>query len=178
MKKPKIIATLGTTTDSKIVLEQMIVEGMRCARMNTAYATIDEYQARLDMLRDIAPVDVMMDIKGPQVRLEADRAYQIEEEDMIIVGFKNEPIHFNKNFYDDVDAGDEVLIENGTIKTHIAKKKEGKLHLMIDEPGEGQIHKQMGINVPGIYLNVSKLSSKDKEVIDFTLKNNIEYIMM
>ncbi len=178
MRRPKIIATLGTTTDSRKVLEQMVAEGMSCARMNTAYATIDEYQQRLDLLREVASIDVMMDIKGPQVRLSADQPYQIDPGDIVYVGFADEPLHFNKDFYSDVNAGDEVLLENGTIRTRITTKQDRRLSLRIDEAGEGMIRRQMGVNVPGRYLNVPKLSQKDCEVIDFSVRNSVEYIAL
>jgi pyruvate kinase len=178
MKKPKIICTLGTTTDDKRVLEEMVKAGMQCARMNTAYATIPEYQERLDLLREVADVDVMMDIKGPQVRLAADNAYPIEEGDIIYAGFKDEPIHFNKDFYQDVKIGDRLLIENGTIETKVRSKGNRRLALDIVEPGEGVIHKQMGVNVPGRYLHVQRLSKKDLQVANFAVENDVEYIAL
>ena len=177
--KPKIICTLGTTTDDNSVLERMVESGMSCARMNTAYATIEEYQIRLDMLRAAKGgknIDVMMDIKGPQVRLAADRAYEIAKGDIIYAGFSDEPIHFSKKFYNDVEVGDRVLIENGTIITEVRGKRNDKLALRIIDPGEGSVTKQMGVNVPGKYLNVERHSKKDVEVIDFAVRNNIQYI--
>jgi pyruvate kinase len=179
MAKPKIICTLGTTTDSKQVLEEMVKNGMDCARMNTAYATIDEYQGRLDTLREVDPnIEVMMDIKGPQVRLEADQAYNIDKGDIIYVGFKDEPLHFNKTFYSDVKVGDKVFFENGTIKTEVCKKENLRLSLRILNAGEGKIHKQMGVSVPDKYLHVDRLSKKDHEVIEFTVLNDVDYIAL
>lgn len=178
MKRPKIICTLGTTTDSMEVLEDMARYGMSCARLNTAYATMDEYQARIDMLREVSRIPIMMDIKGPQVRLEADRPYQIETGDIAYVGFGDESLHFSKKFYDDVEIGDNVLFENGTIKTRIKSKSGNTLALSVLEPGEGMLHKQMGVNVPGKYLNVQKLSQKDLDVIELAVRNNVEYIAL
>lgn len=178
--KPKIICTLGTTTDSKEVLEEMVKHGMQCVRMNTAYATIEEYQQRLAMVREVDPdIEVMMDIKGPQVRLFADASYPINEGDVLITGFKDEPLRFSKNFYNDIAVGDTLLIDNGTIETIISKKQDNKLHLRVIDPGEeSMLCKQRGVNIPGKYLNVSRLSRKDLEVIDFAVQNNVDYIAL
>ncbi len=177
-KKPKIICTLGTTTDEKSILEGMVKAGMRCARMNTAYAKIEEYQARVELLRSVGDIPVMMDLKGPQVRLAASDAIPIEHDDIIIAGFKDEPVHFSKDFYKDVKVNDLVFIENGDIRTKVSNKRNNIISLKVIEPGPGMIHKQMGVNVPGKYLDVELLSKKDKEVIDFSIKNNIEYIAL
>jgi pyruvate kinase len=178
MREPDIICTLGTTTDDPKVLEEMVKHGMVCARMNTAYACIEDYQVRLDLLKSVTDIPMMMDLKGPQVRLEAQQPIPIQRGDIVYVGFDDEPFHFTKDFYNDVDEGDLVLFENGTITTTVAKKRLHTLHLMVDEPGEGQLHKKMGVNVPGKYLNVARLSDKDVEVIDFSLQNQVEYLAL
>jgi pyruvate kinase len=186
MKKPKIICTLGTTTDNKETLEDMIDNGMVCARMNTAYASIDEYQNRYDLLKEAEQkagkhVDVMMDLKGPQVRLCTNVISPINKDDIVYAGFGSDSksaISFSKNFYKDVEVGDIVLLENGTIKTEIIKKKNDELHLLINDSGEGAIKPCMGVNVPGKYLHVSRLSKKDMQVIDFCVRNEVEYIAL
>jgi len=179
MKNPNIICTLGTTTDDKTRIENMIKYGMTCARINTAYSTFEKYSSRINMIKSINPdIKIMMDIKGPQVRLEADISYRISKNDIFYFGFNDESIHFNKQFYDDVNIGDIILIENGTIQTSVLKKERNRLEVKIDYPGAGIIHKSMGVNLPGKYLDVEKLSEKDKEAIDFSVKNNLDYIAL
>jgi pyruvate kinase len=176
--KPKIICTLGTTTDYDDVLKQMIEHGMACARINTAYASVSDYKRRIDQLRKAGNIPVMMDIKGPQVRIDTDKQYRIENGDKIYIGFKDEHIHFNKDFYKDVEADDIILFENGTIKTKISSKANNKLTLEVIANGEGFLNTRMGVNVPGKYLNVPRLSEKDLEVVDFSLDYNIESIAL
>ena len=67
---PEIICTLGTTTDDPSVIEAMAGWGMGMARLNTAYSSIEELGRRIDGLRAAAHVPVMLDLKGPQLRLE------------------------------------------------------------------------------------------------------------
>ena len=176
--KPQIICTLGTTTDSLTVLEKMIGHGMSCARLNTAYSMIEEYEKRIGMLKQVSDIPVMMDLKGPQVRLMADRAYTIHEGDILYVGFGEEPLHFSKDFYRDVHENDRVYIENGTISTVVCEKKPKQVSLLIEDPGEGRISRQMGVNIPGAYLCVPRLSPKDKAVIEFSIASEIDAIAL
>lgn len=181
----EIICTLGTTTDSRSVLEEMINNGMTGVRLNTAYASIKEYEERIDAVRNIKEdVSVMLDIKGPQVRLGEFDMFTITKDTEFLVGFPDEngkskvPIYFNKNFISDLSEDNKVLFENGTIETKIIDVYDTDIRLKVLNPGEGVIHKYMGVNVPGVYLNVDKLSEKDKEVIEWGMKKNVDQIAL
>jgi pyruvate kinase len=87
-------------------------------------------------------------------------------------------ICFNKNFNKDVKIGDNILIENGSIITEVETRDKYGVLLKVIEPGEGTIHKYMSVNVPGVYLNVDRLTSKDMEVIKFGLDKGVEQIAL
>lgn len=183
--KPRIVCTLGTTTDYDSVLEKMIQHGMTGVRMNTAYATIPEYNERIDQVKKFKPdIKVMMDVKGPQVRLGEFPFQTISKDKEILVGFPDEfgrtrnMIYFNKDFYSDLKVGDCVLFENGTIESQVIAKYGQDVRLRIIEPGDGILHKYMGVNVPGTYLNVDKLSQKDKDVIAWGMEKGIDQIAL
>jgi len=184
-KNIDIICTLGTTTDNPKILEDMIKYGMNCARLNTAYATIEDYDARIDLVREAGAkmgkhIDIMMDIKGPQVRLVSDCDYPIDEDAVLKVGFGKEPIHFNKDFYGDIIVGDIICMENGTIQTMVSAKNDEKklVDLVVMEIGEGKIHKCMGVNVPGKHLNIPVVSRKDVKIIEYSVAKGVEYIAL
>ena len=70
-----------------------------------------------------------------------------------------------------------MLIENGTIITKVVENS-NYLHLEVLDPGEGVLRDSMGVNVPGKYLSLSHLTEKDKEVIDFSLREGLEWIAL
>ncbi len=184
-EKTKIICTLGTTTDDDAVLERMVNAGMTGIRLNTAYATIEDYSRRVVMAKKAnKDLSVMLDIKGPQVRLGNFDAFTISKGREFLIGFpdannnSNNTIYFSKDFHKDLKKGDYVLIENGTIVTEVIEKYPSDVRLRIIEPGEGIIHKHMGVNVPGVYLHVPGLSEKDKEVISWGLEQKVEQIAL
>ena len=43
MRKTKIIATIGPASRSPEVLEQLMLAGMDCARLNFSHGTLDEH---------------------------------------------------------------------------------------------------------------------------------------
>lgn len=188
---PKIICTLGTTTDSIYELKKMIKYGMDCVRINTEYQTTQEYEKRINAVKEIKPdISLMIDIKGPQIRLETDAIYELKPEPgknlnsiVFDVGFKDEPLHFNKDFYDDVKKFDKIYFENGTIKSFVREKYHDKaggkfLSLRLWDDGEGYLKNRMGVNVPGAYLNVSRLTKRDYAAIEYSILNKADYIAL
>jgi pyruvate kinase len=92
------------------------------------------------------------------------------------VGFNGEEICFNHNFYDKMDVNDIVYIDNGKIKTRVASKSEGRLHLLFLD--NGIIEDGKGVNVPNKHLSVSTFSEKDLELIKFAAKLDADYIAL
>lgn len=178
-KPPKIICTIGTTTDDENILREMIKEGMACARINTAYVGIPEYKRRIDALRKIANLPVILDLKGSQIRVSTDDKYRIEQGDEFPVGFQKGAISFNYDFFDEILPGDVVLFENGTIKTIVAEKHQNGRYVTLGvlEAGEHHLTNRMGANIPNrIFKGIPLLTPKDKEVIDFALREKIEFL--
>ena len=92
---------------------------MNGVRINTAYGAIPQYQATVEAVREVAEIPIILDLKGPEVRLKAKEQKNLKVNDQLEVGFNGEQICFNHNFYDQVNVGDVILIDNGKIKTEI-----------------------------------------------------------
>ena len=180
---PRIIATLGTTTDDPAVLAAMVAAGMGMARINSAYASLDELRQRVG-LAHAAGVPVMLDLKGPQLRIECTTEkrdehgnlttvpcrYPVAQGEVICVGFEHGPVHFNSTF--DLDPGDVVTFDNGTIRTRVIDPAargfappENAVLLEVIDAGAGKLAPRVGANVPGRRLDVPQLSGRDLQTI-------------
>ena len=176
MKKTKIICTIGPASLSKKTLEEMYKAGMNGARINTAYGDMDQYRLIVNNIRETADIPIIVDIKGPEIRLRVKRKRTIKKGDIIEVGFKNEKISFNHDFYDKMNIGDNIYIDNGKIKTQVAEKANGILRLLVMNGGE--ISDGKGVNIPNKQLSVPSLSEKDLKIIEFAKEYDIEYIAL
>lgn len=176
MKKTKIVCTIGPACFSGDILEKMYEAGMNGARINTAYGTLDQYRDIVRNVRDIAEIPIIVDIKGPEIRLQAKRNRTVEKGDILKVGFDSEGMNFSNNFYDEISVGDPVYIDNGKIRTQVSEKEAGILKLLVMT--NGQIGDGKGVNIPNKKLSVPTLSKKDVEILEFARKNDIEYIAL
>jgi pyruvate kinase len=149
---------------------------MNGARINTAYGTLDQYRLIVNNIRETADIPIIVDIKGPEIRLRVRRKRIIKKEDVVEIGFNHEEISFNHNFYDKMSIGDDVYIDNGKIRTRVVEKNNGILRLLVTNGGE--IDDGKGVNIPNKQLSVPSLSKKDLEIIEFAKEYDVEYIAL
>jgi pyruvate kinase len=176
LKKIKIICTIGPASLSLEMLEKMCHAGMNCARINTAYGNLDQYKLIVNNVRETADIPVIVDVKGPEIRLRVGRKRTVSRGDILEVGFDGEQIAFNHNFYDKMSVNDEVYIDNGKIRTQVVEKDSGILRLSV--MNDGEIDDGKGVNIPNKQLSVPFLSEKDLKVIKFVNAYDVEYIAL
>ncbi|MBI3267541.1 MAG: hypothetical protein HYZ53_00855 [Planctomycetes bacterium] len=194
---PEILCTLGSSTDDPAVLAAMVDAGMGMARINSAYATTAQMAARVEGLRAVSPTPVLLDVKGPQLRLECTTerpdprtgepvtvpcSFPISRDELIRVGFGVGPVRFLQDFGADLQRGDRILFENGTIVTEVVEPaSEGVVPLpktvllRVREPGLGRLSPGMGANVPGRQLHVARLSQRDLEALALGVQRRVEW---
>jgi pyruvate kinase len=175
-KKTKVLCTVGPSSFSEETLQKMFKAGMNGVRINTAYGDFDQYESVIEKVRKIADIPIVIDIKGPEIRISATQKKVVNRGEMLEVGFNNEEISFNHDFYDKMYVNDIVYIDNGKIKTRIVKKNNRKLHLLLMD--NGTIEDGKGVNIPNKQLSVPTFSEKDLELIKFAKKLDVEYIAL
>jgi len=176
LKKTKIICTLGPASSSKQVIEKMFQTGMNGARINTAYGNLDQYTSIINLVREIADIPIIIDIKGPEIRIRASKSKVFSKGDILEIGFDSEEISFNHDFYDEMSVDDEVYIDNGKIRACVVEKKNRRLQLLTFNGGV--IADGKGVNIPNKHLSVPTFSQKDLEIIRFAKSQDIEYIAL
>ena len=176
LKKTKIICTVGPASSSKQTIEKMFQAGMNGARINTAYGNLAQYQSVIETVREIADIPIIIDIKGPEIRIRASQRKVISKGDILEVGFDGEEVSFNHDFYDEMAVDDEVYIDNGKIRTRVVEKKDRKLRLLTLD--SGVIEDGKGVNVPNKHLSVPTFPEKDLEIISFAKKHDVEYVAL
>jgi len=176
MKKTKVVCTVGPASFSRQIIERMFHAGMNSVRINTAYGGLDQYESTIETVRRVADVAVMVDIKGPEIRIRAAEPKPVAKGDILEVGFNGEPVCFNHDFYDQMELNDLVLIDNGKIRAHVSEKSARKLRLKIIS--DGTVEDGKGVNIPNKHLSVPTLCPYDLEILKLCKKLDVEYIAL
>ncbi|MEM4389431.1 MAG: pyruvate kinase [Candidatus Micrarchaeia archaeon] len=177
MKKTKIIATVGPACSSQAVLAKMHRAGMNAVRINVAHGTFEEYDAYLEAVRAVGEIPIIVDIKGPEVRVRCSKPLAFKAGEFFEAGFAphHDP-YFTYNFLRDVKVGDRVLFNNGLFETQILEKKHDSVVLLANV--DGIIEDRKGVNIPGARLKPPELSPKDRKAIEWARKNEVEFIAL
>ncbi|MEJ2280756.1 MAG: pyruvate kinase [Candidatus Bathyarchaeota archaeon] len=175
-KKTKIICTIGPGSLMPKTLEQMIKAGMNCARINTAYGNFDRYKKIINDIREIDDIPIMVDLKGPEIRIKTQKERTVHQGDYLDIGFGKEAISFNHNFFEQIEINDLILIDNGRIRSSVNKKLDGIIRIKIEQGGV--ISDGKGVNIPNKQLCVPTLSSRDLKIIKLIEEYEIEFIAL
>ena len=176
MKKTKIICTVGPASFSKQIIEKMLQAGMNGIRINSAYGNIVQYRSVIEKVREIADIPIIIDIKGPEIRIKTSQRKVIRKGDILDIGFEDGEICFNHDVYDQMKVDDDVYIDNGKIRTIVVEKKDRKLSLQALDGGA--IEDGRGVNIPNKHLSIPTLSEKDLEVVRFSEKYDVDYVAL
>lgn len=187
MKKTKIIATIGPSSKDKIILEEMIINGMDIARLNMKYASHEFCKDIIYKIKDLnrklkTNTAIMLDLKGPDVTVGSfigGKAY-LKEHDKIRVYMENiigDNTKFSvsyPNLINDVKTNTIIKLSNGLVEIKVLEK--GFDYLLCEVLVGGYVESNKSINIINTKLNVPFLTQKDLDDIRFANEENVDYL--
>lgn len=191
MKKTKIVATLGLVSDSKEILKSLIENGMNVARLNFSHGSHEWHGNMIKIIRELSvemnvSVGILADLQGPRIRTLVDAPVEMENGETIIfsdVTYKeNVPVGAKSilldvpSIVDDIELGNEILIEDGLMKVVVTKKENGVLETKVIDGGIVKNHK--GVNIPDANLHIDPITEKDQKDLEFVLGQGVDFVAM
>jgi pyruvate kinase len=188
-RKTKIIATLGPATDSAEMIARLIEAGVNIFRLNMSHARHDSVRRIVADIRSASQArgaftGIMMDTQGPAIRtgdlpvpfdLKPGEKFTLtvrgehsEEERSVDVNYEN--------FVNDINPGDTVLIDNGTIQMKVLAKKGNKVECEVLT--EGKLGSRRHINLPGVKVSLPALTEKDIADVKLGLELGVDFIAL
>lgn len=187
MKKTKIIATLGPSTDDPKIMEKLIDAGVDIFRVNFSHATDAERKLRFSSLRKIEkelkrPITILADLQGPKVRVGElpEGGIELTQDEKVILTVEKPkkgeiPVQY-KGLARDAAVGEKVLLDDGTLEVKVISKSETKLKCKVVTGGTLLSNK--GINLTSSSISLPALSDKDKEDLKYALDHDADYIAL
>ena len=187
MKRTKIVCTVGPSTDKPGVLEAMLSSGMNVARFNFSHGNHADHGVRMAQVREAAaavggPVALMLDTKGPEIRVGAFAAGKVllkagapfiltardvvGTEEIVSVTYPGLP--------QEVEAGRTILLSDGLVSLHVEKVDGPDIHTIVENTGE--ISNSKRVAVPEVQLGLPFLSDQDVRDILFGIEQGVDFI--
>ncbi len=188
MRKTKIVVTIGPATSSFEIIKTLILKGVNVFRLNFSHGDHEIHAQNIEKIRNASKqtqkeVAILQDISGPKVRIgKIDGILKLHKGDTIILSKTenpNNPKELSISYpliIDIVNIADEVFFADGTIKTVVIEKDEGKLYLKLLNDGELTSHK--GVNFPHTKLMISAITEKDKKDLAFGANHDIDMVAL
>ena len=189
MKKTKIICSIGPVSNNVEVMEEMVRNGMDCARINLSHASQDSIKEVIDVVRKVRrktglPIAIMYDTKGPEFRtLEMDKGSAKIKKGKTVKIVKNKILgnkgQFSVNHPEAIDfleVGHHVLVDNALLDLLVVEK--GKDYAVCQALNDGEIGSHKSLNVPGVNLNLKFVSDIDRKDIEFAATHSCDYLAL
>lgn len=186
MKKTKIVCTIGPSSSSYERLIELVKAGMNIARLNFSHGTHAEHLVVINRLKKVredlgCPLGIMLDNKGPEVRLGdlgsdpievkiGDTFFLTEHAD---IGARHLPVHPYKVLLN-LDIGVKILFDDGYITSHVIEVEDHGVWVEIENNGVLKTHK--GVNIPGVALDLPVLTEKDFQDLKFGCEHDVDFI--
>lgn len=178
-KKTKVICTIGPSSWDPKVMEQLINSGMNCARVNGAFADEAELDKVTNLVRSVSSeVSLMMDVKGPEVRLNKfQSAKPIKPGDKIVIGNSPDseiyPANY-KNLYKSLSIGQRMVIGDGDVELNLVGIDGDKMECIVEfgetlKPGKA-------LNLPGADIATSALTERDVINLQHSIKLGWDFV--
>lgn len=182
MNRVKIVATIGPRTSDADALRRLRAAGMDVARLNGSHADPDWHGRTISLLREVVPdVPILFDVPGRKIRTGRLAApLTIAPGDEIVL--TTEPGHdgpakvsvTHPSLHDDVAAGDAVLMDDGNLRL-LVTRVDGP-DIVCRAENAGTLTSSKGVHVPGVELTIDFLSDRDRRLIDFATKSEVDFL--
>lgn len=189
MRRTKIICTIGPKTSTYEALEELAKGGMNIARLNFSHGTYEWHGEAMDRVKQLNAtgkysIALMLDTKGPEIRTgDLKQAMTLNQGDKLTFTTNREIDHpaFTTtinydNFIDDVEIGDQLLIDGGLINLKIVEKT--KTDVITEVLDGGSMGSRRHVNILGKSANLPAITKKDWQDIDFGISKNVDFIAL
>ena len=189
LRRTKIVATVGPSTDDITVLTDMMRAGLDVVRLNASHGTVEDRRRRLALVREAAQrankcVGVLLDLGGPKIRIESfrDRKVVLQEGQAFALdtaldpkaGTAEEVGCAYKDLPKDVSAGDTLLLGDGQIVLGVERVSGTRIETRVRVGGE--LSDRKGLNRQGGGISAPAISDKDREDIRFAAEEQVDYL--
>jgi pyruvate kinase len=187
LRRVKIVATLGPSSNSPEVIRQLCSSGVNVFRLNFSHGTHEDHRRAVRNIREaereiMTPIAIMLDLQGPKLRIGT-----FEQ--------KVVPVQINQQFQLDLDPapgdssrvyfgyseilrslvpGTDILMDDGKVLLRVDHLYGDRIVGTILSGTELSARK--GVNIPNICLSIDAITPKDAEDLSFGLDLGVDWV--
>ena len=189
-KRTKILATIGPATNSKEMIEKVIMAGVNGCRLNCSHGSNEERDQQIKWIREAAEkkgrsVAILQDLQGPKIRLGMlkDNHLDLKIGDEVVLesakiehdGGMTVPVQYN--LAEKVKVGEPLSMFDGKVKSEVIEIV-SKTAIKVKILNDGFIMSKKGLNLPDTDFGGDILTEKDLADIEYGANCDYDYVAL
>lgn len=187
MLRTKIVCTLGPASNNEDTIEKMLKAGMNVARINFSHGTHEEHAKTIALFRSVRdrlgrPAAVMLDTKGPEIRIKTVKDGKITVRPGELFTFTAREVEEGERevsitygpLAKEVVPGTTILLDDGKLNFCVETTTDTDIVCRVIQGGE--IRNRKSINVPNFSINMPYMSDVDKADVLFGIQQDVDFV--
>ncbi|TDR80411.1 pyruvate kinase [Paludibacterium purpuratum] len=188
-RKAKIVATLGPASSSRDTILALARAGADVFRLNFSHGTHEQHAERMAVIRSVEaelerPIGVLLDLQGPKLRiatfasgsvhLVAGQAFRLDQS--LEPGSAERVGMPHPEIFAALKPGSELLLDDGRVKLEVVRCSPQDAETVVRTAGD--LSDRKGVNVPGVVLPLSPLTTKDRQDLAFGMTLGVDWVAL
>lgn len=193
-RKPKIVATIGPSSQDRETLLRLVQSGLDVARLNFSHGTYDEHAERIQLLRSLSvdlnrPITILQDLQGPKLRVGnlPGGSVDLKVGEIIVLSSRpeiasqedryagKEIIPFDvPDLEKSVTVGHHILMDDGALEIEVIGVSPNSVEARVVLGGPLKSHK--GVNLPRANLTIPGFTDKDRADLHFGIQSGVDAV--
>jgi len=188
-RRTKIVATVGPASESETVLLALIEAGADVFRLNFSHG---DHAGKREIIRNIREVSrrrkramaILGDLQGPKIRtglMEGGGMELVAGEEVTITTrtVRGAGGVIPTTYLDlprDVRGGDRILLDDGLLELQVLGGDDSDVRCRV--VFGGLLKDRKGINLPGSSVSAPALTEKDREDLEFCIREGVDWVAL
>ena len=189
MRRTKIVASLGPSTNDPKAISNLVSSGIDVARINFSHGAREEHRNRASLIKEFASkqgraVALLCDLQGPKIRIKgfSQKSVQLKNGKSFIIDMALDEMAGTEErvgttytgLVNDIKRGDILLLDDGSISLRVESvgKKEISTRVVVG----GKLFSHKGLNLKGGGLSAEALTDKDRDDIEFLSELRADFV--
>ena len=188
-RRAKIVATLGPASSSPDMIRQLFLAGADVFRMNFSHGSREDHAARFAAVRAVEretgrPIGILADLQGPKLRvgvfengpvqLQAGQTFRFDLDK--VPGTQTRVNLPHPEIFAALVPGAELLLDDGKLRVRVERcdAQSADCTVLVG----GKLSERKGVNVPGVVLPISALTTKDRADLETALELGADWVAL
>ncbi len=188
-RRTKIVATVGPACESEAMLLALMEAGADVFRLNFSHGDQQSKAVLIRRIREMSrrrrrAVAILGDLQGPKIRtglMQGGALELVAGEEVTITTREVQgadrliPTTF-RELPRDVRCGDPILLDDGLLELEVLDRTDAEVRCRVVVGGV--LKDRKGINLPGAAVSAPALTGKDREDLDFCLREGVDWVAL